>query len=296
MHIKKNEIEAYIDSKRQEILNKWEYLVNLEGNNIEKEDMDIIANWLYREFTEAGVCCELRVAHEKSGKVLVGTAGADRPEKPIVFSGHYDTVFQKGQLGNHPFHIQDGVAYGPGVLDMKGGIAYFSHEGEAYVNGQITTLEIGNTRVVAEKMQARIDADIFRIETVEPYPYDHMETVEQAKQEQKTGARPKLKALAVDMDSYDTILLGYPNWWNTMPMAVFTFLEAYDFSDKVIAPFCTHEGSGMGSSEKDIKKLCARSELQKGLTLVGGRVSSADKDIERWLKELNLLEGQGKSQ
>lgn len=122
MHIKKNEIEAYIDSKRQEILNKWEYLVNLEGNNTEKEDMDIIANWLYREFTEAGVCCELRVAHEKSGKVLVGTAGADRPEKPIVFSGHYDTVFQKGQLGNHPFHIQDGVAYGPGVLDMKGGI------------------------------------------------------------------------------------------------------------------------------------------------------------------------------
>jgi len=108
MHMKKNEIEAYIDSKRQEILNKWECLVNLEGNHTEKENLDRIADWLYQEFTEAGVSCELRVAHEKSGKVLVGTTGAERSDKPVIFSGHYDTVFKKGQFGNTPFHIQDG--------------------------------------------------------------------------------------------------------------------------------------------------------------------------------------------
>ena len=86
------------------------------------------------------------------------------------------------------------------------------------------------------------------------------------------------------MDSYEVIYLGYPNWYGTMPMAVFTFLESYDFSGKTIVPYCTHEGSGMGSSERDIKKLCPKARVLPGLAIRGGSVDGADKDLSNWLK------------
>lgn len=168
-------------------------------------------------------------------------------------------------------------------------IAYFSHEGEAYAAGKIVTLKIGNTRVAVEMMAEMIGADLHRIETVHPYPFNHMETVEIAQKEQKQNARPKLQETNLDLSSYDTIILGYPNWWGTMPMAVFTFLEQYDFSGKTILPFCTHEGSGMGHSESDIKKLCPDAKLGQGLAITGNKVNKAQKDIENWLKRADLL-------
>lgn len=168
-------------------------------------------------------------------------------------------------------------------------IAYFSHEGEAYAAGKIITLKIGNTRVAAEMTAEMTGADLHRIETIQPYPFDYMETVEIAQKEQKQNARPKLQETNFDMASYDTIILGYPNWWGTMPMAVFTFLEQYDFSGKTILPFCTHEGSGMGHSESDIKKLCPDAKLGQGLAITGNRVNKAQKDIENWLKKAGIL-------
>ena len=167
-------------------------------------------------------------------------------------------------------------------------IAYFSHEGEAYAAGKIVTLKIGNTRVAAEMMAEMTGADLHRIETVHPYPFNHMETVDIAQKEQKQNARPKLQETNLDMASYDTIILGFPNWWGTMPMAVFTFLEQYDFSGKTILPFCTHEGSGMGHSESDIKKLCPDTKLGQGLAITSNKVNKAQKDIENWLEKANL--------
>ena len=168
-------------------------------------------------------------------------------------------------------------------------IAYFSHEGEAYAAGKIVTLKIGNTRAAAEMMAEMTGADLHRIETIQPYPFNYMETVEIAQKEQEQNARPKLQETNPDMASYDTIILGYPNWWGTMPMAVFTFLEQYDFSGKTILPFCTHEGSGMGHSESDIKKLCPDAKLGQGLAVTGNRVNKAQKDIENWLKKAGIL-------
>lgn len=168
-------------------------------------------------------------------------------------------------------------------------IAYFSHEGEAYAAGKIITLKIGNTRVAAEMTAEMTGADLHRIETIQSYPFDYMETIEIAQKEQKQNARPKLQETNLDMASYDTIILGYPNWWGTMPMAVFTFLEQYDFSGKTILPFCTHEGSGMGHSESDIKKLCSDAKLGQGLAITGNRVNKAQKDIENWLKRAGIL-------
>jgi flavodoxin len=85
------------------------------------------------------------------------------------------------------------------------------------------------------------------------------------------------------------IYIGYPNWYGTMPMAVFSFLESYDFSGKTIIPYCTHEGSGVGSSERDIKKLCPNAKVLSGLAIRGGSVDRADKDIANWLKKFDLI-------
>ena len=87
----------------------------------------------------------------------------------------------------------------------------------------------------------------------------------------------------IAVENYDIIFLGYPNWWDTMPMTVWTFLETYDFGGKTIIPFCTHEGSRMGRSEQDIKTLCPKATVMKGLPIKGSNVQNADKEIEKWV-------------
>ncbi|MEZ5335009.1 MAG: flavodoxin [Methanolobus sp.] len=130
--------------------------------------------------------------------------------------------------------------------------------------------------------------DVFQIDTVKPYPKDYAATTNIAKKELNENARPQLSSHVDNMELYDVIFLGYPNWWGTMPMPVFTFLEEYDLSGKVIVPFCTHEGSGMGRSESDIEKLCPEATILKGLAIHGSRVSAAKKDIENWLSKLSI--------
>jgi flavodoxin len=172
------------------------------------------------------------------------------------------------------------------MANSKSLIAYFSRKGNNIMGGSIVNLPIGNTEVIAKKLRELTGSDMFRIETVEPYPEDYTETTNVARQEQRQNARPKLTDMVDDMDSYEVIYVGYPNWWGTMPMAVFAFLESYDFSGKTIMPYCTHEGSGMGSSERDIKKLCPDAKVLNGLPIRGGSVDRADKDLSNWLKTL----------
>lgn len=140
-------------------------------------------------------------------------------------------------------------------------IAYFSRKGNNYVNGRITNLPIGNTEIVAQKIQKLTGGDLFEIRTAKQYPEDYYKATEIAKEEKRQNARPELANKLDDISPYEVVFLGYPNWWGTMPMAVFTFLESYDFTGKTIAPFCTHEGSGLGSSERDIKKLCPNANV-----------------------------------
>ena len=168
-------------------------------------------------------------------------------------------------------------------------IAYFSRKGNNYVGGSIVELSIGNTEVIAKKLQKLTGSDLFQIKTMKTYPDDYTEATNIAQAEKRENARPELTAKVEDMDSYDVIILGYPNWWGTIPMAVLTFLEAYDFSGKTIVPYCTHEGSGMGSSEQDIKKACPHATVLSGLAIRGGSVHNADKDVTTWLRKLDLL-------
>lgn len=162
-------------------------------------------------------------------------------------------------------------------------VVYFSHIGENYINGRIVNISEGNTKIVAEKIQKLLNCDIFEIKTVQSYPVDYNATVDLAKKELSSGFRPELKE-DIDLSEYSTIYVGYSNWWGTMPTAVFSFLENKDLSGKTIKPFCTHEGSGMGHSEKDLKEICKYSNIDKGLALYGSRVKESDKIIESWIK------------
>lgn len=168
-------------------------------------------------------------------------------------------------------------------------VVYFSRKGNNYVSGKIINLSEGNTAVVAQKIQKFINADLFEIKTVDPYPDCYDETTVVAQQEQNANARPKIVEPLPDISQYDTIILGYPNWWGTMPMAVMTFLENYDFTGKKVMSFCTHEGSGMGNSERDLKKLCKGAQFVKGLSVHGSSENSSDSNVERWLKDNSLL-------
>ena len=164
-------------------------------------------------------------------------------------------------------------------------IAYYSRKGNNYVGGNIVSLPVGNTEVVAKKIKDFIGGVLFEINTVKTYPIDYDETTKVAKDELRKNARPELTDTVKNIDDYNVIYLGYPNWWGTFPMAVFTFLESYNFSGKTIVPFCTHEGSGLGSSERDIKKLCPNAKLLPGIAIRGGSVASADNIVQSWLKK-----------
>ena len=183
-------------------------------------------------------------------------------------------------------------------------IAYFSHTGENYFGGTIKNITKGNTAVVAEtiakilgrefgedKLGSSAQAerrDLFEIKTVKTYTVNYKECCDEAQKEGRANARPELAAAVPDISGYDTIVLGYPCWWGTMPQAVFTFLESADFSGKKILPVCTHEGSGMGRSESDIKKLCPTADVVKGLAINGSACNRAEGNVKSWLSANGL--------
>lgn len=170
-------------------------------------------------------------------------------------------------------------------------IAYFSRKGFNYVKGGIIDLPVGNTEVVARKIQMLTGGGnaLFHIEPKKPYPIFYTEATAVAQNELRQNARPEILGKVEEMEKYQTVFLGYPNWWGTMPMAVFTFLESYDFSGKTIVPFCTHEGSGLGSSERDIHNICPAARLLPGLAIRGSEAGEADALIKKWLQKNDLL-------
>lgn len=170
-------------------------------------------------------------------------------------------------------------------MNKKCLIAYYSRKGQNYVNGNIINLPVGNTEKIANMIRELTEGDLFEIKTIKSYPKDYMETTRVAQDEISENARPELTEYLDNIDDFDVIYLGYPNWWGTFPMAVCTFLESCDFTGKTIIPFCTHEGSGMGHSERDIRGLCPTANVEKGLVIRGGSVSSAEKIVRSWISK-----------
>ena len=162
---------------------------------------------------------------------------------------------------------------------------YFSMKGQTIGPGmKIAYQEKGNTKIAAEFIQKAVGGELFEIEADRNYSEDHMVLIDEAKQELNAGTRVPVKRYPDALEQYDTIFLGYPNWWNTMPMVLFTFLEHYGWTGKRIIPFCTNEGSGLGNSVSDIKKLCTGADVEAGASFTGSRVSSSEAKIAEWAK------------
>lgn len=146
-----------------------------------------------------------------------------------------------------------------------------------------------NTRVLAEEIQKQTGGAIFRIETIQTYPSEYNKLTDQAKKELQQNYRPKLKKLIGNLDDYDVIYLGSPNWWGTIAPAVFTFVESYKWQGKTIIPFITHEGSRLGNSVKDIQRIAPGANVLEGLAIRGGDVQKAGGDVSSWLRRIGQV-------
>ena len=163
-------------------------------------------------------------------------------------------------------------------------VAFFSRADENYSVGYI---DKGNTQIVAEMIADKTGGDLFHIETVEAYPADYQQCIEKAKEELQAKARPAIKG-DVNMEDYDVIYLGYPNWWGEPPMALYTFIEKHDWNGKTVYPFITHEGSGFGGTDKLLEKACEGATFMPGLAIPGhvaqNERAKAQQEVDNWLK------------
>ena len=143
----------------------------------------------------------------------------------------------------------------------------------------------GNTAGIAGEIERQIGADLFEITCVTPYSDDYNTVLEQAQRDQNIQARPELAEHVENMDQYDTVLIGYPNWWASIPMPVAAFLEEYDLSGKTIIPFCSHGGGRFGQSLTAIAKLAPDSVMGEGLSVHYSGGTSLTGEVENWLEQ-----------
>lgn len=181
----------------------------------------------------------------------------------LVFSGQQ--LFAKSNKDGKPMQTTKKIL-----------VVYFSHS--------------GNTRVIANQIHELAGGDIFELQPVAPYPADYNAVVQQAKEELQSDLKPKLKTKLKNIGEYDTVFIGSPNWWGTVAGPVRTFLADYDLAGKTVAPFITHEGSGLGSSARDIAKRCPKATVVEGLAVRGSSVKSARSDVAEWLRKLGIPE------
>lgn len=160
--------------------------------------------------------------------------------------------------------------------------AFYSRAGENYFAGGYRTIPIGNTARAARIIADASGSDLLEIRQKTPYSDIYKECTAQAVRDLKANARPELTGMPEDLDKYDEIFLCYPNYCGTMPMAVYTFLESYDLSGKVIHPFCTHEGSGLGHTPEHIASLAPAASITSGFDVKGSQVDERASDIADW--------------
>lgn len=141
----------------------------------------------------------------------------------------------------------------------------------------------GTTRSIAQKIQKKLGCDIFEIQLVKPYSTNYNTVLDEAQRDQRIQARPQIKNKVANFDKYDTILLGYPNWWASIPMPIATFLESYDFDDKTVIPFCSNGGGRLGQSVSAITKLVPDATVQNPLSIYYSGGTSLDGDLDKWL-------------
>lgn len=190
---------------------------------------------------------------------------SDLHSRRAVLKGFAFLALAAGTLPVMPFTSRAATKK-PKVL-----IAYFSHT--------------GNTRTVARMIHASVGGDMLEIKAADPYPAEHAATERRARKEWEDNTRPALSMkFPADMNSYDIIFIGYPDWFRTTPMAVRTFLEKFAFAGKKLAPFCTYGGNGLADSLRDIAQSCPQATVLDGLAVRGARAANAQTPVKDWLQ------------
>lgn len=164
-------------------------------------------------------------------------------------------------------------------------VVYYSRSGNNIRNGEIVNLKVGNTAVVANKIHDLIKSDTYEIKTVKEYPEDYRETTRVAQEEFENNVRPELKGELPKLENYDVMIIGTPIWWGTMPTAVMSFLEKVDCTNKIILPYTTHEGSGLGRVVRNVKEIARGDNIKvtEGLAICGSDVQNCDADVKEWI-------------
>lgn len=218
-----------------------------------------------------------------------GSSGRDTPAA--------SSQDQRPRTGTAPDQQETDTPAPADTQDQRILIAYFSvpedvdTTGVDAVSGASIVIsdgeKLGNTQYVAELIQGTIGGDLFRIETVAPYPLDHEPLVDQASEEKAAAVRPELSAQVEDFEQYDVVLLGYPNWWADLPMPVYSFLESYDFGAKTIIPFITHGGSRASRTVETIAELQPDASVyDNALVLSRNDVASSTDDVTAWITNI----------
>ncbi len=148
----------------------------------------------------------------------------------------------------------------------------------------------GNTRNVAESVQQQTGSDIFELVPKTPYSTDYNTVLDEAKTEQQNNARPEIASNIENIDDYDTIYVGFPNWWGDMPMILYTFFDTYDFSGKTVALFCTSGGSGLSNTVNEVKELEPNATITEGLHIGSGASSDPDNAVAQWLETIGTVQ------
>lgn len=146
----------------------------------------------------------------------------------------------------------------------------------------------GNTKALAEEVHKQIGGDLVPIVPATPYSETYAVTVAKAKQEQLGNSRPAIKTTVPDIEKYDLILLGYPNWWGSYPMLIATFAENHKLDGKKIAPFFTHGGGGEQRCVSDLRKLLPKAQIGDALCVSGSSAKNAQGEVSAWLRKLGL--------
>lgn len=241
-----------------------------------------VGEWVWDYYGDYPTQAQTDPVGPDSGVLRVNRGGGWNDFAKNLRSAYRATLPQDSAVFNVGFRLVRNAAAGSGTVTgsnlestgTQGGnvlIAYFSWG--------------GNTQGIAEEIQAQTGADLFEIQMVEPYSTDYNTVLEQAQQDQNAQARPELSTHVEDMKQYDTILLGYPNWWASIPMPVASFLEEYDFTGKTIVPFCSHGGGRFGQSLTAITKLVPEAVLGEGLAISYSGGSGMPDDVAAWLEQ-----------
>ena len=245
-----------------------------------------VGEWVWDWYGDYDTQAQTDPTGPASGTLRVNRGGGWNDFAKNLRSAYRATLPLDSSSFNLGFRLARNVGTGSGSVDSSvvgqdsrsGGnvlIAYFSWS--------------GNTRGIAEEIQRQTGADLFEIKLVQPYSTDYNTVLDQAQRDQNAQARPELSTHVEDMSKYDTIILGYPNWWASIPMPIASFLEEYDFSDKTIIPFCSHGGGRFGQSLTAITKLVPNAVLREGLAINYSGGSEMPDDVAAWLVQNSLV-------